>query len=292
MRVLPSCLAAAIASGAARLCTAFVVTRTDGVTMGFTDHDRDLLVDGVACAAATGLTAGAADQTLGDAAGTASVSGALVSGAITEADIAAGLYDGAVIQAWRVDWSDPASRVLLWWGVVSRLQRDGQAFVAEVEGPLQALERVAGRTYQRQCDAALGDSRCRADVSAAAFNGAGVVAAVLENRRLTTTGLETFAAGWFAGGLLAWSAGANAGRTMRVAAHLSGGVLVLESPAAGAVAVGDAFAVQAGCDKAMATCASKFANLMNFQGFPDIPGDDFLAAVPVDGALNDGGSRR
>jgi uncharacterized phage protein (TIGR02218 family) len=95
MRVLPAGLSAAIDSGAASLCTAWILTRADGTKLGFTDHDRDLLLNGVACAAATGWTAGAAETDLGVKAGTATATGALDSTAITEADIAAGRYDGA-----------------------------------------------------------------------------------------------------------------------------------------------------------------------------------------------------
>lgn len=46
------------------------------------------------------------------------------------------------------------------------------------------------------------------------------------------------------------------------------------------------------CDKTYPTCQVKFTNQINFQGFPDIPGDDFLAVVASGSALNDGGSRR
>jgi hypothetical protein len=46
------------------------------------------------------------------------------------------------------------------------------------------------------------------------------------------------------------------------------------------------------CDKRWTTCVGTFANGINFQGFPDIPGDDFLTAAPVEGGRNDGGSRR
>lgn len=48
----------------------------------------------------------------------------------------------------------------------------------------------------------------------------------------------------------------------------------------------------AGCDKRFETCRTVFANAMNFRGFPDMPGDDFLFAQPGRGGLNDGGSRR
>ena len=160
MRTIPSELADRIASGAASLCHVWLLTRTDEVRLGFTDHDRALSVDGVVCSAASGWTAGAADQALGFAAGAGAAAGALDSEAITEADIAAGLYDGCELECRRVDWSDPSLSVVLWTGRIARLKREGAAFTAEVEGPLARLDRVAGRTYGRLCDANLGDERC------------------------------------------------------------------------------------------------------------------------------------
>lgn len=45
------------------------------------------------------------------------------------------------------------------------------------------------------------------------------------------------------------------------------------------------------CDKRFGTCGA-FGNTDNFRGFPDIPGDDFLLARPMEGGRHDGGSRR
>jgi hypothetical protein len=47
---------------------------------------------------------------------------------------------------------------------------EGGAFTLALEGPLAALDRVAGRTFGRSCDAVLGDARCGVDL--AAFPGA------------------------------------------------------------------------------------------------------------------------
>ncbi len=295
MRVLPSGLTTAIDSGAASLATAWILTRSDGVKLGFTDHDRDIAVEGVTCAAATGWTAGAAETDLGLKAGTATATGALDSAAITEADIAAGRYDGASVEAWRLDWTAPTDAVLLWRGTIARLVRTGAAFTAEIEGPLWLLERSAGRTYGVLCDAVLGDARCALDVSGAAFNGTGAVASTSDGRRVPVSGIDAFAVGWFASGRLTWSGGANAGVVQTVASHLvseTGVVLVLEEAALQPVATDDGFAVRAGCDKRFATCLSKFANIANFQGFPDIPGDDFLAVNAATSPRNDGSSRR
>jgi uncharacterized phage protein (TIGR02218 family) len=55
---------------------------------------------------------------------------------------------------------------------------------------------------------------------------------------------------------------------------------------------GDGFAVTAGCDKQLATCKQKYANGVNFRGFPHMPGNDFVAAVARPGdPANDGRSK-
>ncbi len=160
MRAVPADLAAQLNSDVARLCHAWILTRPDGVVLGFTDHDRDLTVEGAICRAATGWTAGAHETAAGFSPGLSAALGALDDAAITEADIEAGLYDGASVACLRVDWSAPSLFVRLWRARIAKLRCEGQAFTAELEGPLAALDRVAGRAFGRLCDAALGDARC------------------------------------------------------------------------------------------------------------------------------------
>lgn len=160
MRAIPADLAARLDGGVAGLCCAWILTRADGPVLGFTDHDRDLVVNGVICRAATGWSAGAHETAAGFAPGLAAALGALDDSAVTEADLQAGLYDGASVTCLRVDWSQPALVVRLWTARIARLRREGQAFTAELEGPLADLERVAGRTFGRLCDAVFGDARC------------------------------------------------------------------------------------------------------------------------------------
>jgi len=160
MRNIPEEMAVRIESGAATLCHVWRLERADGAVMGFTDHDRDLVVDGVVCRAASGWAAGAGESAIGLAAGSVSAAGALDDEAISEADVAAGLFDAATVELWRVDWGRPDLRVRLWAGTLAKIRREGDGFVAELEGPLAKLERVVGRTYGRMCDARLGDQRC------------------------------------------------------------------------------------------------------------------------------------
>lgn len=159
MRVLPEGM------DQSRLCRAWIVVRSDAVRLGFTDHDRDLVVDGVVCRASGGWSPGARDVSAGYTPGQGAALGVLDDAGITEADLAAGLYDGARVAELCVDWSAPSSVVRLWTATITAVSREGEAFKAALAGPLAALDRVAGRTFTRLCDARLGDARCGVDLA-------------------------------------------------------------------------------------------------------------------------------
>ncbi|MEM9734986.1 MAG: DUF2163 domain-containing protein [Pseudomonadota bacterium] len=292
MRTLPAPLAASLASGATTLARCWRLTRRDQVVLGFTDHDRDLSFEGITFQAASGLAASALDRTTGLRVGSHAISGALQAAAVTEADLAAGRYDGAEMVLWLVDWRDVSSRIKLATGHLGEIRRTGTAFEAEVLGLAEALNLASGRAYLRRCDARLGDGRCGVDASQPAFRGTGQVIAEEGPGRLIATGLESYESAWFAEGALLWTGGENLGTGGQVKSHsLGDGLARLElwrAPGA-AVAPGDTFEVVAGCDKRAETCRAKFANFLNFRGFPHMPGDDFAAGYPSGGG-HDGGS--
>ncbi|MDX2264603.1 MAG: DUF2163 domain-containing protein [Hyphomicrobiales bacterium] len=289
MKTLSPSFQAHLDSGATHLCWCWRLTRADGVKLGFTDHDRDLTFDGTAFEAASGFSATEVKDGVGLSVDNLDVSGALSSAHLNEDDLAAGLFDDARVEIWRVRWDAPEDRVLMRAGSLGEVRREGAAFTAEVRGLAHYLNQETGRTYQYGCDAALGDARCGVNLSLPAYRGVGAVVSA-SGHRLTVSGLEAFASGWFSGGLIAWTSGANAGRTMEVRTH-AGANLELWQTMAAAVAPGDAFTITAGCDKTFAACRAKFANGLNFRGFPHIPGNNYvMAPVSTDGQ-NDGAAR-
>jgi hypothetical protein len=88
------------------------------------------------------------------------VIGVLRSDAISEDDIAAGLFDGAEVASWRVNWRDVTERALLRRATIGEIVREDGQFRAELRSGQQALNRVRGRVYSPLCDAVLGDARC------------------------------------------------------------------------------------------------------------------------------------
>lgn len=293
MKTLSAGLQAHLDSGATTLAWCWRVTRRDGVKLGFTDHDRDIVFDNVTFEAATGFTGSEISAGVGLAVDNLEVSSVLRSQRLSEADLAAGLFDNALVEIYRVNWQDTDQRVLMRYGNLGEVSRGAHAFRAEVRGLAHELQQPKGRMFQFGCDADLGDARCGVDLEQAPFRGEGVVVDAAGQRRLTVSGLDGFAGDWFTRGLLAWTTGANAGRTMEVKLHsraASGAVTIeLWQAMSEPVEAGDGFTVTAGCDKQFATCREKFDNAVNFRGFPHMPGNDFLVSYPnSDDAALDG----
>jgi uncharacterized phage protein (TIGR02218 family) len=287
MRPIPSALQTKLNSGVTTLARCWKLARRDGVVMGFTDHDRDLVLDGVTFRAGTGFTSSEAASRFGLAVDGAEISGALADDSLTDADLAAGRYDAAQVETWLVDWSDPSLKVLTARGTLGEVRREGQAFTAELRGLADLLSQESGRLYTAKCGADLGDGRCKVDLTAPALRGTGAITVVEGTSIFVASGLDGFADALFSLGVLLWTGGANAGLSIEIKEHrliASHARLTLWQAMPEGIATGDTFTVTAGCDKRFATCRARFANTDNFRGFPQIPGNDFLLASPTQGA--------
>jgi uncharacterized phage protein (TIGR02218 family) len=288
MRNIPEELAARLASGVTTLAHVWRIERRDGERFAFTDHDAPLMFDDLTCEPLVGLSAGVVEKSKGLGVDTSSIVGALSSDAISETDLARGLWDGARVDLYRVDWSVPSLRVHLFAGRIGEVRRGAQAFEAELRGLQAALNVPVGRVFSRYCDADLGDARCALDVEDEAFRGEGTITDVLAGGAFRASGLADFADGWFTRGRLIWDAGGEG----EVAAHrLEAGEAAIELVDVASVNPGDTFVVYAGCDKRVETCRAKFANTINFRGFPHMPGNDAVQAGPIAGDPMDGSSR-
>jgi len=279
MKLLDPALQAHLDEGTTTLAWCWRITRADGLSFGFTDHDRVLVFDGTEFEPESGFAASEIRAGSDLSVDAQDAEGVLSSDRITETDILDGRWDAAEVELWRVNWADTIQRVLMRRGAVGQIRRGRMAFVAEVRSLAHVLGQTVGRTFQAGCDAALGDTRCGVNLDAAEYRGNGAVIDLLRDRAFTASGLAGFEAGWFSYGTIYWTSGANSGRRAEALAHdLVDGIAVLtllEAPVR-AVTEGDAFTIRAGCDKRIETCSAKFANVANFRGFPHIPGQDTI----------------
>ena len=279
--------------GVTTLCRAWFVTRSDGKSFGFTDHDSDLSFDGMVFKASTGMTARALQQSTGLSVDNSETVGALADAAIEEADLIAGRFDAAEVRAWLVNWADPAQRLMQFRGSFGEISRAAGGFKAELRGLTEKLNQPTGRIFQRNCSAVLGDARCGFDLDAPGYAGEAVIECFDALGRMQVSGLTDFPERWFERGRLVVQSGAALGLR---------GIVKLDRTQDGArfvdlwyalsapLAVGDSLQIEAGCDRTAVSCKVKFGNFRNYRGFPHIPGEDWLASYPVSTRNNDGGS--
>lgn len=251
------------------------LARRDGVVVGLTSHDRDLVIDGIPYRAAPGMKPSALETSDSLEVETMDLEGAVSSSAISAEDLDAGRWDGAELVLMVTDWSAPeAAPIVVARGELGAVERRGAAFAAELQGVLRRLDGPACPATSPSCRAALGDRACRVDL-APLMHLRRVVA--VDGRAVTLD--APVAAGNMAFGELLWIEGAACGLASPVIAD-DGTVLQLAEVPAALPALPARVRLTEGCDKQLATCRARFGNAANFRGEAHLPGNDLLTRYP------------
>jgi len=293
MRSVDPLLQTKLDSGATTLCRCWLVELTNGTKLGFTDHDNDLIVDGQSFEARGGMDASALEATSGLAVDNSSAVGVLSSSSIDAESLRAGKFDNATITISLVDWTDTSLQVTMFTGFLGEIKSGQVDFEVELRGLSELMNRKLGRSFIPSCDRTLGDMACGFNFSQQGFFVDASVESQVGNRTIFVSGISGFSDNWFGHGKIEWHSGENAGTTSVVKLDRNENGkrrLELWQETHRNVVAGDTFRVVAGCDKSFACCRDKFQNSIQFRGFPQMPGEDFVSAYPVAGQGNDGGS--
>lgn len=250
------------------------IARRDGVTLGFVAHDGDLWFDGVRHGAAPGMTPSAIRRSAGLEADSAEVEGALSHAALSGADVAAGRYARAGVEIGVVDWQS-LERAVLYQGTIGTVDEEGTGFRAALASAKAALRDDPVPRTSPVCRARFCGPGCQ--LPAVRFTRRVVVAGTdpAANAVLVDPAIEPAR---YAGGGLRWLDGPLAGLGSAIGAA-GADRLVLAEPLVPGIAAGSAVSLREGCDRTIATCATRFANAVNFQGEPYLPGTDFVTRV-------------
>ena len=281
--VVQGALQAHLELGATTTCRCWKVVRNDGVGFGFTDHDRKLSFEDFSFEPVAGFDARMLQSGQGLKVDNSEVVGVLNSDRISESDLSEGKFDAAEVFIWHVNWADTNARQLIFRGNFGEVTFDQNQFTVELRSLTDRLSKPIGRHYLKQCDALLGDARCKFDPEGPNYLREVTVKRVDGHKLLYLEGELDLPDDWFAYGSVEALDGPNQGRVIRVHSdrivHSERRIELAEDffhqPMAGA-----SLRMIAGCDKQHETCKSKFQNVENFQGFPFMPGEDWLLAYP------------
>lgn len=251
--------------------------RADGVTIGFTSHDADIVHGDIILRASPGMQPTIVNQSIGLDKDGLDVSGALTSDLIRLDDLAAGRWDGAYLEIFLFDWTTPAGgKRVLATGELGAVSYSDDAFQVELVGPQARLDKAVAPQTSPSCRARFCDSDC--GLNRQRFRHLAKLASVDENR-ITITAAPFVGNGHFTFGELRWLSGPNCGLVTKIAGN-AGAEILLRSAPFYPPDIGDLAELIEGCDKLMSTCAARFGNGINFRGEPYLPGNDLLTRYP------------
>ena len=253
------------------VATFWRVFRKDGVALGFTSHDRDLLLSGIHHRAAPGMASAAIKLTNALSGDSAEVEGALTHDAISKADLSAGLYDEAGIAIGAVDW-ETLDHEVLYAGQIGQVEDDRHSFSAQLRSAKHILEQDLVPRTSPTCRAVFCGRGC--SLSATRFTSwQTLVSLDVDTNRIEIAqpiGLKAI------DGRVRFLDGPQTGMVFGVT-NVEGNWLTLDRALSPKTPVGIMLELLEGCDHTLATCANRFDNAVNFRGEPFLPGNDLLA---------------
>jgi uncharacterized phage protein (TIGR02218 family) len=264
------------------------ITRTDGVVFGFTSCDIPIEFDGLTYSPCDSLSASANELgALIGQVGSTEISGIISDDAISDADLLAGLFDEARVEAWMVPWDGVGDLWCLFAGKTGKLTQGRKGYTMEVLTAGARFQQAALiQTYTAGCRFELGDARCKFNLAGATVSGSVTSTVPVDdstaaNRRIFADSSRSEPTGTYSRGKLTWLTGANAGQSSEIKDYFgANGQFVLWQPMPYAIEVGDTYEAEPGCDKAPETCTGVFSNFVNFGGFKDVPLEDSVRQTP------------
>ena len=291
MRTLGAGLTSHLAGQSHTRCNMLLLSLNDGTSIGVTDHDKDIdynltdaLLGTVTYQAGTGILASDVSLAAGLDADNYEVTGP-IGDLVTIEAILGGRFNRAEAWLFQVNWKDTAQGAIkILKGNVSEARLEGGRFVFEVRNDCDRFNQVVGRLIVNNCDADFADGvRCHAT----AVEVVGTVTAVTDEMRFTVSYTGSYADDFFNIGTVEALTGDLAG-TAPVEIHdwTVGGAITLFAPLAERPAIGDTFTVRQGCPKNRAACMA-FGAILDFRGFPEVPGSDQILRATIPGQGND-----
>lgn len=274
MRTLTAQETIALAKQPLTLAVCWKVTDTFGNETFHTTHDREIVInkDGIEGTYVPTKPLTVTEFSSGSDGGATTSE---VTIPLDDLDLTRGLVRAGVLKQVRyllfvTDWESPSNvGVIIKAGTVGNVRLVSENVIqVETRGLKQFLNQPLLESVSRTCRADLGDHRCLVDLVGLTDNG--TVTTVGSRRQFLASGISA-AVDYFSGGVVEWQTGDNTGFSVEVRTYTTPTGVILFEPTPFDINVGDTFTITPGCDKTLATCRTRFNNVLNFQGEPFAP---------------------
>jgi uncharacterized phage protein (TIGR02218 family) len=269
-----------------RTISTYEIIRKDGFTLYLTDANAPISHQGQIFESAAGVAVSSHRREVSLKETSREMLGVITSDKITTADLAAKRYRGATVIERRLDHRFPfAAPVETFVFTIQEVDFDEETWTAQLAGQAAKLGQRIGETVGHLCPAKLGDPlTCKADIELATLDAVAVTTVEADVYREFRAVSITIASedDEYGNGAFVWLSGANSGiETVCKTYTKVGRIIKLDERMPNAIEIGDTFRLEPGCRRRyLADCIGKFANGINFQAEPFIPGTDRALETP------------
>jgi hypothetical protein len=217
------------------------------------------------------------------------LSGILQAGAVSQDDLASGVYDNARVYFFATSWDEPVEDeeelTMMFFG---KVEFDDERYTVQLMDGKDVLSQSVGRTYSASCPWTLFDqtidgriiatSRSRCTGPRANPDGPDIADYLVTGALTSVTSQYVFADSaraevddWFAYGEIMFTTGANVGLRPSQIKIFASGQIELHEALFYAPQVGDEYKMIPGCRKRRVDCIEKFNNAINRGSQDHIP---------------------
>lgn len=269
MRTLSQPLLDALADPTAVIPTYTKITRRDGVVLRLVDLDVDSSYAGETYSSSGGQERSAVQFTSGLSADNVDVNGVYDSELIDEGQLLAGAFNYAAVEVFLAVHNSPTlEKIVLLQGYFGEFSYDMGRYKMSVNVYNYGFSHSIGAVTSPTSRSLLGSPR--EPVNLAAYQINTTIIAVDSPNVLRVAATVNSA---YNDGVAFFTTGAASGLEAEIL-DAAGNVVTLFLPMTVVAAVGDGVRLTQGYDGSRAQCSSKFNNLLNFNGEPDLPGQD------------------
>lgn len=250
-----------------------------GAPIYLTDHPRDLTMSGHTYLSTSGYEFTGYSATAGFAPGSLDLQGISGVAGISRAQIAAGLFDGAVVSIFATSWSAPIEdEEPIVRGIFGKARLEDDRYTIDGLSLIDALNTARNDQFTAQCPKVFlsqGFGGCLVPVAPNTVTGS---LTSVSSAALFTDTARGEASDTFAAGTIRFTSGPNAGlKALEILSFASGGVIATFEPFYYLPQIGDNYTMVRGCRKRRSDCEARegvsgtFNNIVNFGGFPWVP---------------------
>ena len=262
------------------LANCVLLVRTDGVQVGFTSFDQPIVFGGVTYTNVKSITPSALRSSSDTGVDNMEATGVLSSDDLMEEDLRGGRYDFADVYYFMLNWSNLSQgSIQQLRGKIGEVVLMDGTYKAELRSLSQLLRMQTGHIMQYNCNVQrLGDPLCKVVIAIyTSFNES--VSLSPGNRLFTCSDIAARITNSYHAGMARFRTGNNTGieRDIKNSTLVGGSQQIeLRESFPFPVLVGDKLDLEMGCDRLFSTCNTVYNNVVNYRGFPHLPGSDRL----------------